>query len=113
MFLLMPLFALIMKSAYFRHKIHYIQFLIISLHYHCFVFLLFTVAFLLEAFLGWNGFIAGAFLISLLYLLLEQQYLFKQGIAKTVLKSVYITALYGFNLALFTGLAAVLSVALT
>src|SRR5688572_726302 len=112
MFLLMPLFALIMKSAYFRHKIHYIQFLIISLHYHCFVFLILTTAFLLEVVFGWNVFITAAMFISLLYLLLEQRFLFRQKLLKTILKSGYIIGLYGLALALSMVLAMVLSVAL-
>lgn len=112
MFLLMPLFALIMKSAYFRQKIHYIQFLIISLHYHCFVFILFTLAFLLEAFTGWNGFLAGALAVSFLYLLLEQRYLFRQGFGKTLAKTMYVSGFYVLNLALFMFLAAVLNIAL-
>lgn len=111
MFLLMPLFALIMRSAYSRHKVNYIQFLIVALHYHCFVFLALTAGFLLEALLQWNGFILLALIISFIYLLLEQRYLFKQGLSKTLLKTVYVSGLYGFNLAVFMLLAAILSIA--
>ncbi len=113
MFILMPMLALIMKSAYLRRKIHYIQFLIVSLHYHCFVFILLTIAFLLEAWLGWNGFIGIALIICFIYLILELRYLFKQGYLKTFFKSVYITGFYALNLALFMMLALILSIALT
>ena len=111
MFLLMPLFALIMKSAYIRHKVNYIQFLIVALHYHCFVFLVLSLGFLLEAFLQWDGFIMLALLVSFIYLVLEQRYLFKQRFGKALVKTFYVAGFYGFNLAVFMFLAAVLSIA--
>lgn len=48
MFILLPLFALILKIAFWRNKKFYVEHLIYSFHLHCFVFLFLTIIMLLK-----------------------------------------------------------------
>ena len=48
MFLLPPLFALILKLAFWKNKKFYVEHLIFSFHLHCFVFLFLTIIMLLK-----------------------------------------------------------------
>lgn len=48
MFLLLPLFALLIRFAYLLSPFHYLQHLVFSLHYHSFVYLLYLLAMALE-----------------------------------------------------------------
>jgi Protein of unknown function (DUF3667) len=48
MFLLLPLFALLVRLAYLLSPFHYLQHLVFSLHYHSFVYLLYLIAKLIE-----------------------------------------------------------------
>ncbi|RCH56025.1 hypothetical protein DJ568_04565 [Mucilaginibacter hurinus] len=48
MFLLLPLFALILKFAFWRNRKYYVEHLIFSFHFHCFIFLLFICVILLK-----------------------------------------------------------------
>jgi hypothetical protein len=111
MFALMPLFGLIVQSVYFRQKKNYIQQLIFSVHFHCFAFLVFSIAFLLGRFTHLEVFGTPAFYISILYLLLALRYLFKQSWGLTILKTSYIVAVYVLTLALFMLIAFGISVA--
>jgi hypothetical protein len=61
MFILLPLFALILKITFFRSKKFYVEHLIYAFHFHCFVFLflgiIMLLKFLLPANWGINGWI--------------------------------------------------------
>jgi hypothetical protein len=48
MFVLLPLFALILKIAFWKNKKYYVEHLIYSFHFHCFLFLSLTVSILLQ-----------------------------------------------------------------
>ncbi len=48
MFLLLPLFALILKVAFWKNKKYYVEHLIYSFHFHCFLFLSLTLLILLQ-----------------------------------------------------------------
>ena len=48
MFLLLPLFALLLKFAYLLSPFHYLQHLVFSLNYHSFAFLLFLIGIAVE-----------------------------------------------------------------
>lgn len=112
MFALMPLFGLIVQSVYSRHKKNYIQHLIFSIHFHCFAFILFSIALLLGKFTHLEGFGRAAFLLNILYLLLALQYLFKQTWRRTIFKTIYISVVYLLALLLFLFIAIGISVAL-
>lgn len=113
MFLLMPVFGLILKSAYSRHNSRYIQHLVFSVHYHCFVFIVLIFMFLAQVIFGLDFFVLLAWSLILLYLFLALLRLFKQSFVKTFLKTVYVAAAYAFTLVVFIVLAVILSIALT
>jgi predicted RNA-binding Zn-ribbon protein involved in translation (DUF1610 family) len=113
MFLLMPLFALIVKGSYFQRKQPYVQFLVLSLHYHCFMFLVLTAAFLLEAFTHWEWVVKCALLLCGVYLFVALWHLFRQNPVRTFFKTIFIETAYFFCLACSLGLAFALSVALS
>ena len=48
MFLLLPIFALILKITFWRNKKFYVEHLIYSFHFHCFLFLFLGVVMLLQ-----------------------------------------------------------------
>jgi hypothetical protein len=48
MFLLLPLFALILRVAFWKNRKFYVEHLIYSLHFHCFLFLFLTVLITLQ-----------------------------------------------------------------
>jgi hypothetical protein len=48
MFLLLPLFALLLKIAFWKNKKFYVEHLIYSFHFHCFLFLFWTMVILLK-----------------------------------------------------------------
>jgi hypothetical protein len=53
MFVLLPVFALMLRLVYLRSPFHYLQHLVFSLHYHSFTYLLYVLVTMLE-FLGVN-----------------------------------------------------------
>lgn len=77
MFLLLPLFALILKITFWRNKKFYVEHLIYSFHVHCFVFLFLTIIMLLKLILPasdafedisqWLMFLAGLAVIWYIY----------------------------------------------
>jgi hypothetical protein len=67
MFLLLPVFALLVKAAYLFSPFHYMQHLVFSLHYHCFAFLLYLFASFLPEAIG-GGKEVGFLIILFLYL---------------------------------------------
>ena len=49
MFVLLPLFALILRIAFYKSKKYYVEHLIFAFHFHCFVFLFVSVILVIEA----------------------------------------------------------------
>ena len=95
MFLLLPLFALLLKLLYIRSERYYTEHLIVALHSHSFI-LQFSVLYLaLQALaaVSWPWlaqpveWLATATLIWIpTYLLLSQKFYYQQGWGKTLLK---------------------------
>ncbi|WP_259067644.1 DUF3667 domain-containing protein [Mucilaginibacter sp. X4EP1] len=73
MFLLLPLFALILKITFWKNKKFYVEHLIFSFHLHCFVFLFLTIIMILKMILpdtgGWVGVIDWINIISTLVII--------------------------------------------
>jgi Protein of unknown function (DUF3667) len=84
MFLLLPLFALILKITFWRNKKFYVEHLIYTFHLHCFVFLFLSIIILLKMILPatgglqdisqWLMFLAGVAVIWYIYLSLRAVY---------------------------------------
>ncbi len=97
-FLLLPLFALILKLVYIRQRYHYIRHLIFSIHIHAFLFVaLIAGVSVLMLFSG--GAWLFAFILLLLipvYFILALKKFYQQSVGKTLAKAVLIGGAYNF-----------------
>ncbi|MFT5767097.1 MAG: hypothetical protein ACI9DH_000918 [Halioglobus sp.] len=102
MFLLLPLFALLIKLSYLFSPFHYLQHLVFSLHYHSAIFLIFSFGMILDTLTGYE-FGLWTFIWCFLYLPL--------ALAKAY-NSSYVSA-FGKSLLIGAGEALLLVVALS
>ena len=117
LFLILPVFALLLKVLYVRRGWYYSEHLVFGLHTHAFAFVVFTVLALLAAFgsgAGWasaaSGVVSFALMASVpVYFVVAQKRVYGQGWIKTVLKSLALGWTYFF--VLIGGLISVLFLA--
>ena len=123
LFVVMPLFALLLKIFFVFKRRLYMEHLIIALHSHAFIFfalLLITLMLALKAWaqtsaewltapLGWLVFILGWWIP--IYLFLMQKKVYKQGWIMTTLKYGVIGICYTIIIAFGVGIAAIVSLA--
>ena len=119
MFLLLPLFALLLKVMYIFKKRYYMEHLIVALHSHCFIFLsgiliLFS-SYLMDEFSGndlVNGILSWVILAIGLWvpinLFLQQKRIYAQGKIMTTLKFIIVGISYQFLMAITAAAAMVL-----
>ncbi len=96
MFLLLPLFAFLLKLIYIRRRKLYVQHLIFALHIHAFIFLTFALSTSLlvselpslQTIGGWLT------LAPFIYVYIAMQHVYEQGWIKTGIKMVVLFALY-------------------
>ena len=81
-FLLLPLFALLLKLLYARRGRYYAEHFVFALHVHAFAFVIFIVMFALP----WDGVDALLLLWAVVYLWLAMKRVYGQGVLKTTLK---------------------------
>jgi hypothetical protein len=93
-FLMMPLFAAILKVLYVRRRRFYVEHFVFALHVHAFTFL----TFLLMLLLPWKGVNALLSLWLVIYLFLAMKRVYGQGIVKTFLKFSFLGWSYSFIL---------------
>ena len=98
MFVLMPLFALLLKITYIFKRRLYMEHLIVALHSHAFLFLSLLLGMLIYMLHGWlvphaawlniplRTLLWALWVWSLIYLLLMQKRVYRQGWFKTVMK---------------------------
>jgi hypothetical protein len=96
MFLMLPIFAFLLKLLYIRRGRLYVEHLIFSLHIHAFAFFAFTVGILLgEADTAWLRAAAGWVELSpLLYLVLAMAHVYEQGFIKSTIKTFLLLFVY-------------------
>ncbi|WP_213997180.1 DUF3667 domain-containing protein [Arsukibacterium sp.] len=104
MFLLLPLFALLLKLMYIRSNRYYMEHLIVALHSHSFILQMSVIYLglgLLQNSIGWNWLAAivgwletVAFWWIPVYLLLCQKFYYQQSWGKTLLKFWLTSSLY-------------------
>lgn len=108
MFVLLPLFALLLRILYPFAKRYYVEHLILAVHTHTFLFLSFTLLIALAGVRGWAaeqvaaswvGIPAGWLTVALwiwipIYLLLAQKHFYRQGWFMTVFKYLLTGFLY-------------------
>lgn len=121
MFVLLPLFALLLKGLYVRRKRYYGEHLVFALHTHAFAFFVFAALALVLAFVGnadqhagWARTAIGLVTLGLLaavpaHVLLALKRVYGQGWVRTVLKWGLLLPAYTFVLGL--GMAAVVLIA--
>jgi len=109
MFILLPLFAVLVKCAYLFSPYHYLQHLVFSLHYHSAVFLFVIMSIALNAMTGYK-FGIWLLLWSLLYLPLALARVYRTGYASATGKALLIGFGDAILLLLTLSLLAVISV---
>jgi len=96
MFLLMPVFALVLMLFYRRKKSFYVENLTLSIHYHIFIFIILTVILFIGKFFpnvaGYGTMLA--FALFPVYLFLMLQNYFGLGFFNTLIKVVLINILH-------------------
>jgi hypothetical protein len=107
MFLLLPVYALLLKLIYVRRKRYYVEHFVFALHVHAVSFTLFSLVLIYRQ----DLFVLAVFFALALYVWLAMKRVYAQGYFKTTVKWVLLGLLY-MNLALFGGLlAAILALA--
>jgi hypothetical protein len=104
MFLLLPLFALILRFAFWKNKKYYVEHMIFSFHFHCFLFLFLGVIMLLqriipeswETVIGWIKAVATFYIMWYIYRSLRVVY--HRGRFRTVTKIIGMSFMYFFAL---------------
>lgn len=101
-FLLLPLFALILKLIYIRQKHNYMRHLVFSIHIHSYIFL--AITFIVGLYLLFNGkpgaLIAAITLFIPVYIILAIKKFYGQSLGKVLLKFVALSFIY--NMVFFT-----------
>jgi len=98
MFLLLPLFALILKIAFWGNKKYYVEHLIYSFHFHCFLFLFLTVFMLLQLIvpirivMDWATLFATCYVLWYIYRSFRVVY--QRGRFRTVSKMIGMSLMY-------------------
>ncbi len=104
-FLCMPLAAMWLYLLYIRRNRNYYEFLIFSIYYHSFAFILMILAFIFIKILSLlhlpRVWVVGVVFVGLLvYFILAVKRMYQQGWAKTLVKSFIFMFLYFFTLLL-------------
>ena len=120
LFVLMPLFALLLKFTYVFKRRLYMEHLIVALHSHAFLFLSLLLGMLLYVLLGWltphAAWVATPLRLllwalgiwSLVYLLLMQKRVYRQGWFMTIVKYLFVGWCYSIMAAVALASAAIL-----
>ena len=115
MFLLLPIFAVLLKLLYVRRGWYYSEHLVFGLHTHGFAFVMFTVILLLTWASGGAGWAnITATLLALLipiYFYIAQKRVYRQGWFKTAAKVWVLGWMYFFVLTMGVGVALLLATA--
>ncbi len=101
-FILLPVFALLLKLLYVRRKKNFIRHLVYSVHLHSFMFFLFGLIVAINLiFKGdWTIILIWGLLLLPVYLVLSMKNFYQQSWGKTIVKSLLISFIY--NLIVFT-----------
>lgn len=113
MFLLLPVFALLLKVVYLRRDWYYSEHLVFALHTHAFAFLVFTFIAVLMGFSGgaaWAGITGQVLVFGIpIYFFVAQKRVYGQSWLKTGAKALLLGWLYGSLLVLGVVLALILA----
>jgi len=107
MFVLMPIFAFLLKLLYVRRRRYYAEHFVFALHFHAFVFLIFILMLLIQRGIA-TAILAGWIAI---YLWLGMKRVYRQGFFRTSVK--YFMLCTSYTIVMIVGLAGTLFVTLT
>ncbi len=109
MFIMLPLFAALLKLSYFFSAFHYLQHLVFALHYHSFVYLLYLLDLILERLGGkFEGLLA---VLLLVYLPLALRRSYASGWGGSIGKALFLYFSYGMLLLFGLAFGAILILA--
>jgi hypothetical protein len=96
MFLLLPIFALILKVTFRKNHKFYVEHLIYSFHLHCFIFLLLTFFMLVELAVpaSWDFVNIIAFILIVWYVYRSLRVVYNRSPGRTITKMIGITVSY-------------------
>ena len=110
MFLLLPLFALMLRVAFWKNRKFYVEHLIFSFHFHCFLFLFMGILILLEWFIPSNW-IAVTGSLTFVWVLYTIWYIFKslrvvyhRNVFRTITKMIGVGFMYFITFSLCVSL---------
>ncbi|MGK7394021.1 MAG: DUF3667 domain-containing protein [Candidatus Cyclobacteriaceae bacterium M3_2C_046] len=110
MFLLLPVFAIILKLLFLSRKQFYISHVVHALHLHSFAFFIFGISFLIYSLIFSNGWVYWiSFYTVIIYGLFSLKNVYGQSYPKTMFKYVLLGFSYFFLLLIFVVLELVLS----
>lgn len=101
MFILMPLFAAFVMLFNFRKGHYYYEYLIYSIHFHSFLFILFSIFMGLMALEGSGWFVLAGTLISFIYFMISMKNAFPQKAFSAFWKALTLACVYGITLGVF------------
>lgn len=101
MFVLMPLFASFVMLFNLRKGHYYYEFLIYSIHFHSFLFILFSCFLGAMAIYESGWFVFACAVISIIYFVISMKNAFPQKTASAVWKALSLAVLYGITLGVF------------
>ncbi|MDP9081462.1 MAG: DUF3667 domain-containing protein [Bacteroidota bacterium] len=98
MFLMLPLFALILKITFSKSGKFYVEHLIYTFHLHCFLFIFLTFTMLLELIIPIDWFADWITLISTLYIIWyifrSLRVVYNRGVFRTITKMIGMSVMY-------------------
>lgn len=95
-FILLPIFALLLKLVFIRKNHNYIRHFIFSIHFHSFLFFDFIIVILLELIFDWfpGWLVMVAILLIPFYFIIALKNFYRQNLIIIALKSFVVTILY-------------------
>ncbi|HEX5169726.1 MAG TPA: DUF3667 domain-containing protein [Cyclobacteriaceae bacterium] len=111
-FLLLPIFALILLVIYFRHDIYYSEHLVFTIFFYDFLFLMgsFMILFSFTDWLSWMNYVIPLFILFYLYKAMRKVY--KQSRGKTILKFTLLFMMFSCVLLVALAINAVITLSL-
>jgi len=100
MFLILPMFAFLLKLFYIRRNRLFVEHMVFTLHIHSFIFFLLAIAFCVYMFANQKDAMWVAFILQALYVFLAFKNVYKQSWIKTFIKFLGIGFFYTLVLSL-------------
>lgn len=97
MFLLIPVFALILKLIFIRKRIYFVDHAVFTLHFHSFAFLIMLILLLLFFITGFTVPLFWLLALLIVYLFLAIRFFYGLSILDALFKLISLTALYLFT----------------